>query len=252
MERKKYHNPPVEEAICEFHFSPGADWDYAFHINFLEQLRGEYSGKVRRQQVMEAGLQVGGDQHEAHLTMKQARSRVQYPTRDGKRIVGIGENVLSVHSLRPYEGWDAFRPRVERALRVYEEVAGPAGVTRIAVRYINRIQLPSRNVKLGDYFTAPLSLPDSLNVTVSALLNRTESLFADAPIRLACTFAGVEAPPGCSAFVMDNEVTQDWAQPALPLGEALDSVGRLKTRQTQVFESMITDKAREVFNADNS
>jgi uncharacterized protein (TIGR04255 family) len=252
MERRQYRNPPLEEALCEFQFAPGAEWDFAFHIQFLERFRPEYAGKVRRQQMMEAGIQVGPQQTEPAMTMKQGQSRLQYLSADETRIVGIGPDVLSIHVLRPYDKWEDFEARVKRAFGVYREVARPAGVKRLALRYLNRIQLPLDRVRLEDYFTSPPRLPETVPAAIQTILTRFESVYNDAPVRLTVTFASLEAPAGSSAYLLDTEVSQEWKESPLPLDEALTVVQNLKQRQTDAFESMITEKTREVFNAAGS
>ena len=70
--------------------------------------------------------------------------KVQLITKNGKRIVGVGPNVLSVHMLRPYLdpcnsdkiGWDESRHRIGRALGAYWEVVQPQGVKRIGIKYM--------------------------------------------------------------------------------------------------------------------
>lgn len=40
------------------------------------------------------------------------------PTADGRAIVGLGENRLSVHVLAPYPGWVSLLARVQGALEL--------------------------------------------------------------------------------------------------------------------------------------
>jgi uncharacterized protein (TIGR04255 family) len=253
MERRKYKNPPIEEAICEFHFVPGPEWDFAFHIRFLEKFRPEYPGKVRRMHMMQAGFQAGFQEAEQQLTMKQGESRVQYPTAEGTRIVAVGLNILGIHVLRPYEGWEAFAERIERAMSVYREVAQPQGVKRVVLRYINRIQFPFDKVKLGEFFAAAPTLPEvGYPVVLRSILSRVDSVYEDLPARLALTFASVEAPAGQAAFLLDIEVGQEWEPKiALPLDEAIPAAHNLKVRLSSAFEAMITDKLRETFDDAN-
>lgn len=248
MERRTYQHPPLEEAVCELQFIPGPEWEYTFQFLFFAKFQHHYPGKVQRRQMVEAGFQVQEGHPEAKLTMKGTASRVQYATVDGSRLVAIGENVLSIHALRPYSGWEELEQRIERAVQVYQEVARPAAVKRTSVRYINRVQIPVAEIELRDYFTTPPQVPPRLGLTVTHVLVRTESVFADIPVKLTSTFASVEAPPGSSGFLLDNDVTREWADPGLPLDQALTEIAAIKRRQTLVFESLITEKTREVFN----
>ncbi len=143
--RRRYSNPPIIEALCEFHFKPGLDWNLTMPGKLHTELGDDYTGKPRHQKSVELGVQF----HEGsprNVQLGEGPNRVQLVTENEKRIVGIGPNVLSVHMLRPYQdtrlhaeksGWDEFQLRIVKALETYWKVAKPEGVKRIGVRYIN-------------------------------------------------------------------------------------------------------------------
>ena len=59
-QRHRYKNPPIEEAICEFHFSPSQDWDFTIPGKLHTELSDEYTGKPQEQKVVEVGLDTQG------------------------------------------------------------------------------------------------------------------------------------------------------------------------------------------------
>jgi uncharacterized protein (TIGR04255 family) len=250
MERREYKSPPVEEAICDFQFAPGQEWDFALQIQLLDRFRPEYTGKVRRQQLTQTTLTVVPDQDESTFTFKQGPSRLQYTNTDATRIVAVGKDGLSVHVLRPYEQWEQFRARIRWALDVYREVVRPSGIRRISLRYINRIVLPVAGLDLDIYFSrAPkITAPD---MQFRNVLTRTEAAYPDEQGTLVATFASLPDLPGRAAFMLDNDVIREWREDSpLLLDEAIAQADNLKERSTYAFESMITDKTREVFDAD--
>jgi uncharacterized protein (TIGR04255 family) len=115
---------------------------------------------------------------------------VQLVAEKGTRLVGIGEDQLTVHMLRPYSKWEDFRPRIVQAIEAYRDTVNPEGVNRIGLRYINRIAVPEENPELGDYFTIPPKFPAVEPATkVLAFFNRKEVEYIDKPIRIVVTFA---------------------------------------------------------------
>ena len=144
-QRRRYRNPPIEEALCEFGFASGADWDPTIPGKLQVALGDEYSGKPREQKAVQVGLH-GQKGKLADLRYDEGISKVQLFTKAGTRIVGVGPDVLSIHMLRPYQdpldfekgGWEEFRPRIADALEAYREVASPGRVNRVGVRYINK------------------------------------------------------------------------------------------------------------------
>jgi uncharacterized protein (TIGR04255 family) len=58
MERRKYRNPPIEEALCEFRFAPSQDWDPTVPGRFHEKIREIYPAKPREQRIAKAGFRM--------------------------------------------------------------------------------------------------------------------------------------------------------------------------------------------------
>jgi uncharacterized protein (TIGR04255 family) len=250
MERRQYRNPPIEEALCELRFEPGAEWDVAVIGRFRERIKALYAGKPREQQLMEAGFQWGPQRTDSFMSLRQGLARVQFPTDDGRRLVAVGHDVMSVHVLRPYPGWDEdFRPRIAEVLAAYTAITAPTGVQHISLRYINRVVIQQASIMLDDYFTAPPPIPASFPQISPAIFSRIESSYADEPIRLAYTFANAQALEGQSAFLLDLDLRREWQEEPLPLGAVMEAVETLRQHERSAFEALITNKAREVFDA---
>ena len=105
--------------------------------------------------------------------------RVQLPTKDGTRLVNIGRNTLSINVLKPYDGWTLFRLRIERALRAYYDVAGQKTVTRVGVRYINRIVVEYPGANSADYFGFILPQESGLGAKLTNFTKRSEYVAED-------------------------------------------------------------------------
>ncbi len=101
MQRKVYRNPPIEEALCEFRFVNDAEWDRMFPLVFREQIKDIYPGKPVQRAPIEANLHAGSEHAGAYFLLTQELGRIQFPSEDGKALVSIGKNVLSVHMLCP-------------------------------------------------------------------------------------------------------------------------------------------------------
>jgi hypothetical protein len=89
-------------------------------------VRSRYSGKPRQQALFSAELEPSAGPN-APVTVRQGLARVQFPNQDGSRLVAVGPNVLSVHMLRPYTGWDEeFRGQIEDAIAAFATTVGDA------------------------------------------------------------------------------------------------------------------------------
>lgn len=252
MERRRYKNPPIEEALVEFRFEPSQEWDLTMPGRLHGELRDAYPGKPRQQNVVQASLVAQQDQA-PNFAVREGLGKVQLVTDDASRLVAIGPDVLSVHMLRPYQrdeegsGWDEFRPRIVEALSSYWDVAEPSGVKRIGLRYINKVVIPESSVEVARYLKAAPPSVDGLPEQLGGFVGRVEYIYPD-DVRLVVSHATVEAPEGQVAFLMDIDLIWQ-SDEAVDKDVALTFADDLRARERDVFEALITDDARSLFDA---
>ena len=255
QDRRRYKNPPIEEALCELRFKPGRAWDLTIPGRLQAELGGEYMGKPQEQRVVQVGLQVQGDKP-SNLQLGEGLAKVQLVTGDGKRMVGVGPDVLSIHMLRPYQdprelersGWEEFLPRIEAALGAYWRVAEPEGVLRVGVRYVNKIVIPHKTIEMEEYFTCGFPEVSGLPDLVTNFVSRVEYSYEDA-VRLVLSQGSIDGSPDHLSFLLDLDVV--WEDlVAVGRDRALEIANDLRDRERAAFEAVITDKARELFDAD--
>jgi len=256
-ESPRYKKPPIDEALCDFQFSPGSEWDPTMPGRIHEKLKSFYNEKPRSQQLVEAQVQGIGAEGgpEVMLRQRMMNQKVQLLAEKGTRIASLGESQLTVHMLAPYTGWDYFRPLIVDALDAYRDVAEPEGVIRIGLRYINRVVITDEaEPDLSEYFTIPPRFPDvAPTIKKLSFFNRKEAEYADLPIRIVVTFAQLDTPTpemDSHQYLLDLDVIWIRKEQPLPLDEAMAMVDEMKQRHRQVFESLITQKTREIFNAE--
>jgi uncharacterized protein (TIGR04255 family) len=252
MQRDRYKNPPIEEALIEFRFVPSQEWDLTMPGRLHMELRGAYPGKPRQQNLVQAAL-VAQPGLGPNVQVREGLAKVQLVTEDGTRLVAIGPDVLSVHVLRPYQrdsgasGWDEFRPRIVEALSRYWGVAEPRGVARVGLRYINKITIPEATVDVTRYLRAAPPRVEGLPEQLSGFVGRVEYL-CPGDVRLVVSHATVDAPPDHVAFLVDIDLITN-SDDVMDLEGALEKADELRARERVVFEALITDDTRRLFDA---
>jgi uncharacterized protein (TIGR04255 family) len=215
---------------------------FGWQGEFYEKIKDVYSGSPRVQDVL--GV-------EASQTVRQIRKTL-FPTADDRELLGITTDELSVHILRPYSGWDRFRQRIVKAKSDFEDLLQPAGIKRVALRYINRIVLPETDLDLGKYFTFFPMITDTPPGKMTSFFVRTQSVYNDKPVSMSFTFTDQGAKiPGRAVFFLDFDLFQEWSNEPLPLSDAISYLDDIRLRERAAFEDLITDHLREVFNADD-
>lgn len=250
-QQRRYKNPPIEEALCEFRFQSDQDWDPTIPGKIHIELSDEYVRKPKEHR----GLGWEWNAQERHLKLNEGLARVHFRSDDGTRMIGVGPNVLSTHMLRPYHnptlpdisGWGEFRKRIEQALDVYWKTLQPSGVHRVGVRYINKILVPRSGLAAGDYLRCALPQVGDLPTNLNSSVSRAEYNYADG-IRLILSQRSTEVPENQNEYLLDIDVIWE-GQESVSQEEAMKLAGDLRARERMVFESVITDKARELFDA---
>ena len=257
----RYRNPPIEEAVCEFQFAPSRDWDLTIPGKLHHQIIDEYGGQPRELRVLETTVKTGSDSEAAEIQHRAEIGKLLLVNSEGTRMVGVGPDMMSVHMLRPYQnsatpgtsGWDEFRPRIEKAIGAYWNVANPRGVSRIGVRYINKLVVPRREegIKRSLKELVECTPPDipGFSGMMDNLASRFEYTCPD-NMKLALSQHLANAENDQFEFFLDIDVGWNTAEEPIDQNAALEKTSRLKEQENQIFEALITDRAREHFDAD--
>jgi uncharacterized protein (TIGR04255 family) len=80
---------------------------------------------------------------------------------DGRQVVQARVDGFTFSRLKPYDKWETLRDEARELWQHYVQIASPESVTRVALRYINRIEIPLPIRDFKDYIlTTPEIAPD--------------------------------------------------------------------------------------------
>jgi uncharacterized protein (TIGR04255 family) len=165
---------------------------------------------------------------------------------DGKQIVHARRDGFLFSRQQPYEGWERFRTEARRLWDVYRAVTRPEAVTRVALRYVNRLDVLPSDGGLKDYLRVlpdvPKGLPDIVSDFFMQLQVPQEGLSGTLILREAT----LEPSPSGMAYVLLDIDLFRVAELPQEEGPLWDFVERLRTRKNEVFEECITDRTREL------
>ncbi|MBC7945961.1 MAG: TIGR04255 family protein [Burkholderiales bacterium] len=167
---------------------------------------------------------------------------------DGKYIYQARLDGFTMSRLAPYESWNVFRDEARRLWDVYCSVAIPLSVGRLAVRYINRIDIPLPLQDFKDYLrTVPEVSPD-LPQGLSAYFMQLAIPQNDIEAMALINQTMIEpASPGVVSVVLDVDIfrTTEFTPQEEGIWQFFEM---LHDRKNEVFEACITDKARGLFD----
>ena len=96
----------------------------------------------------------------------------RYISSDKKQIFQARLDGFTFSRLHPYIKWEELRDEAYRLWLLYKEITQPDLITRVALRYINKFNIPLPMRDFSDYLTAPPVVPEGLPQGVSSFLTR--------------------------------------------------------------------------------
>ena len=150
MQEIIFNNPPIVEALIDIRVELSPEVTLEAIARFHDKVKGEFPDKQSRMSwksdfqlkpgtVPEVSTLSGGP--DGHLFHPADKSKIVQARLDG----------FTFNKLRPYQKWELFRDEAKKLWGYYLEVAKPKQITRLAVRYINRIELPFPFSQLQEY-----------------------------------------------------------------------------------------------------
>jgi uncharacterized protein (TIGR04255 family) len=240
---KKYSNPPLIEAVCEFRLTPNTPWDITIPGLLYEQLKVAFPN--REQRVVQEVVYVPSPQ--GLQQQIQIGERIFLFSAEKRLFVQIGPRVLTLNVLKPYPNWNGFRPKIEKVWQSLMHTVEVKGVERIGLRYINKIELLKWSGKLEDYFEFYLFLGKRLPQTMASFIAAVELPYANDRDR--CRVQLMDAPfdpPNQKAFFLDIDYFLTQPQ-AVDTAATLEWVEEAHRQAEEVFEGCINDRLRNLF-----
>ena len=239
---RKYNNPPLIEALCEFQFIPTEPYDSTIPGLFYTQIKGDFPEKQEQSGI---GFTVQGSDTGIEQKITRIPSRVQFLNKDKTKLVQLAPDLLVINCLKPYPSWEEFKPIIVKNMDIYREIAKPKGFRRIGLRYINVFEFDSLNIELKDYFCYYPLVPQGFPNQLDAFLCRTELPYQEE--RLILTLATIMPEnPNQLSITLDLDYVMNIPE-RIYFNDVSEWLDKAHERVENAFEACITDKLRKKF-----
>jgi uncharacterized protein (TIGR04255 family) len=163
----------------------------------------------------------------------------------GNRKVQFRLDGFSFNMLRPYSNWDDFSALAFQNLQKYLALAKPLAITRIGLRFINRIDLPVENQGFENFIKylppVPAGLPKKFEKYFLQMQIPAEDNLSKAVI--SQTFE--QEKSGRVPFIIDIDVFQDIR--LKPTDSLVEKFNSLRVLKNMIFEDLVTDDCKQFF-----
>ncbi len=219
MPGRKYARPPLLEARCEVVLT-GGEWTDDTPFTLRTHLAESFPRWI-------------------NTPVGETKARVVMSRHDDSQTVQVFPDKIVVSQLRPYPGFEVWRPLVLDMAELHKAVIGSRRAERIGVRYVNRIALPNRHVDVSRYVRVDSSLTNGFRrrVTLKPFHSGHE---------LIATVGSPNSKRGKPSMLLDlhDRIDAGDCGDLRDLGRCLDEAHE---NVDVAFESMVTPEARDEF-----
>lgn len=133
---------------------------------------------------------------------------VRYGSADEKRVAQFNRDGFVFSWLAPYPDWDTFVEEAFSLWSYYKKIAKPEVISRIGLRYINKIKLAGDKIDLNDYTVPPIDTPRGLDIPMSNFLHQNTLTVPDTSysINLIRTIQVKNETPPIPELIIDIDV----------------------------------------------
>lgn len=233
----RYTNPPIVEAAISVGYPPVDVARLPEMRDFAAALKSEYphqSPRLQHQAQLQFGQTVG-------YTSSQHEDGVICASEDRRRFAQFSLTAVIFSRLAPYGSWEDFehqaRPLWERFYEAFS-----VQPSSLAVRYINRIEIPTGE-PMENYLRTFPEISRDLPQMIGRYFMRIEMPIEDAVLVMQQGFVPASSPE-LYGILLDNDLRYE-----VSTAESLWQMAlKARSAKDQIFEACITDKLRERFN----
>ena len=240
----KYPRAPITEAVMDIRVRPRDD----LNVDDLRQLSkgagGEEFAQANEQYNITAVVAPGSPTTQTTVPTKVG---FQFRNSSGDKVVLAQIEGWSFSKLAPYENWEEFRKQGRELWTKYRDFVQPKEILRVAVRYVNRLDLPLPFDDFKKYLRTVPEISSDLPQALSNFFLQAQIPQLDLEALLVINMAIVPPPtPTVASVVLDLDLfrTTNLPQTEEKIWEYFE---QLRVRKNKAFEACITDAMRERF-----
>jgi uncharacterized protein (TIGR04255 family) len=241
-----FQNAPIAEALLDIRVELPEEITLAKLELFHDKIKERFPEKQQRIS-FQAGVKVSPEGTTTALPASGGIDGYLFRSPHEKKIVQARLDGFTFNKLKPYNKWEVFRDEARELWDIYFQTTNPVRITRIALRYINRIEIPLPMKDFKEYIlTTPEiapKLPQILNHFFMQLIISNPDMQATAIISQT-----MENPTENQRLplIFDIDVFQNTTYIGNKT-EMWDEFEKLRIFKNEIFFNSITDKAKELF-----
>lgn len=239
-----FANPPITEALIDIR----VDLPETISLNDLELFHSEIKELFPHKG--ERRFLKGGFQFTPQIAATVSDKGVDgylFRSSTGKKIVQARLDGFTFNKLKPYETWEVFCSEAHKLWDSYSRIVNPTKVKRIALRYINRIEVPMSMKDFREYILTSFEVAPKLPQAVSHFFMRL--VIPNPKIEATAIITETMENPTSNQMlpiIFDIDAFRETQYEAND-SEIWDDFEKLRNFKNEIFFNSITDKTMELF-----
>jgi len=233
----KLTRPPLREALIDLRLSE------SLPVSLVERWKKFNKEGFVNPIVMKQGgfkFEIGKDSPAQASVTSDESFGVRYERNNGAEVLQFRRNGVTLSILKNYTTWEALRTATENAWKQFLEISGPVKISRLAVRYINVLELPPGE-DYDEYLTAGPRIPKPLPQIANGFLQRVLVPFAKADALAIITQTMETTSNGSIQAVLDIDVFSECSLDGTSV-EIWSRLENFRVIKNDIFFSSLTEK----------
>ncbi|MFA6209149.1 MAG: TIGR04255 family protein [Candidatus Obscuribacterales bacterium] len=243
MQHLHFKNAPITEAVIEIRVETPAGVslpDLATNLDLNDY-------PARKNRIELEGMFEFGEETSSAKTAQKHTGYI-YTHSSGKQILQVSDNTFSLSRLAPYGSWNEFSTEARRLWDAYNKAVSPTKISRIALRYINRIDIPLPVTDLKDYLRTYPEMSAAMSQGLSGYFMRLENVQPDIRAALVLHQAMVPPPnPEVASILLDIDLFRD-EQLANDVEAIWQGLEELRRKKNEIFLGCLTENTLRLFD----
>lgn len=244
-----YPNAPITEAALDIRVQLPESVVLSDLATMQTEETARYPGKRQMNAIaveFQATLGGGSEPADTGSTTRTPNGFMSLSS-DERQVFQARLDGFTFSRLAPYDRWETFVLEARRLWARYREVARPTTISRVAIRTINRLDLPLPFADFKEYLRTVPEVSPGLPQGLAGFFMQLQMPQPDMDAMCLLNETMIPpAKPGFVSVVLDTDLyrTGHIASDEAGLWELFET---LRARKDEIFEECVTDKARELF-----
>jgi uncharacterized protein (TIGR04255 family) len=244
---RPYPNAPITEALIDLRVS----YDHGISLDklkaFGDKINAQYPHSAPRDLLQGQITLVKGA--EPQTRSSHTTTGYIFHSADRRQAVQARLDGFTFSRFSPYQDWQHLVMEARRLWALFVEALRPTMVIRVAVRYINQINLPltAGALRFEDYMRTFPETALEEDVDLEQFFMRLVMPQKDLSAKLILTEALLPAHGEHIGVILDIDLFRENASLDVRSAGIWDILDEFRIRKNKYFEASITDAARELF-----